>query len=39
MLHNDINPTNVMLSSKTGGTAELIDMGHMSPCFMGNAAV
>lgn len=37
MLHNDINPTNVMLSRKTGGTAELIDMGHMSPCFMGNA--
>ena len=37
LLHNDINPTNVMLSSKTGGTAELIDMGHVSPCFMGNA--
>ena len=35
LLHNDINPTNVMLSSKTGGTAELIDMGHVSPCFMG----
>ena len=35
MLHNDINPTNVMLSSKTGGVAELIDMGHLSPCFMG----
>ncbi len=30
LLHNDINPTNVMLSSKTGGTAELIDMGHIS---------
>ena len=37
LLHNDINPTNVMLSSKTGGVAELIDMGHISPCFMGNA--
>jgi transitional endoplasmic reticulum ATPase len=37
LLHNDINPTNVMLSKKTGGTAELIDMGHLSPCFMGNA--
>ncbi len=35
LLHNDINPTNVMLSSKTGGVAELIDMGHISPCFMG----
>ncbi len=37
LLHNDINPTNVMLSSKTRGTAELIDMGHVSSCFMGNA--
>jgi len=37
LLHNDINPTNVMLSKKTGGVAELIDMGHVSPCFMGNA--
>ena len=37
ILHNDINPTNVMLSSKTRGTAELIDMGHVSTCFMGNA--
>ena len=36
-LHNDINPTNVMLSAKTGGVAELIDMGHISTCFMGNA--
>ena len=35
LLHNDINPTNVMLSSKTRGIAELIDMGHLSPCFMG----
>ena len=37
LLHNDINPTNIMLSKKTGGTAELIDLGHISPCFMGNA--
>ena len=37
LLHNDINPTNVMLSNKTRGTAELIDLGHVSPCFMGNA--
>ena len=37
LLHNDINPTNVMLSSKTGGIAELIDMGHISNCFMGSA--
>ena len=37
LLHNDINPTNVMLSSKTGGTAELIDLGHVSTCFMGSA--
>ena len=37
LLHNDINPTNVMLSGKTGGTAELIDLGHASPCFMGSA--
>ena len=35
LLHNDINPTNVMLSSKTGGVAELIDLGHVSSCFMG----
>ncbi len=34
-LHNDITPTNVMLSSKTGGTAELIDLGHVSAFFMG----
>ena len=37
LLHNDINPTNVMLSSKTRGTAELIDLGHVSNCFMGKA--
>ena len=37
LLHNDINPTNVMLSRKTRATAELIDLGHVSNCFMGNA--
>ncbi len=37
LLHNDITPTNVMLSSRTGGVAELIDMGHVSHPFMGNA--
>ena len=36
LLHNDINPTNVMLSSKIGGEAELIDLGHVSRCFTGN---
>ena len=35
LLHNDINPTNVMLSSKTNGTAELIDLGHISNYVMG----
>ena len=35
LLHNDINPTNVMLSRRTGGTAELIDLAHVSTCFMG----
>jgi len=34
-LHNDITPSNIMLSSKTGGTAELIDLGHVSAGFMG----
>lgn len=28
--HNDITPRNIMLSERTGGTAELIDMGHVS---------
>ena len=30
LFHNDITPRNVMLSEKTGGTAELIDMSHVS---------
>ncbi len=39
IFHNDITPRNIMLSEKTGGTAELIDMSHISngvggsPCF------
>ena len=28
--HNDITPRNIMLSEKTGGVAELIDMSHVS---------
>ena len=28
--HNDITPRNIMLSERTGGTAELIDMSHLS---------
>ena len=35
LLHNDINPTNVMLSSKTAGEAQIIDLGHVSRCFTG----
>ena len=30
LFHNDITPRNVMLSERTGGTAELIDMSHVS---------
>lgn len=30
IFHNDITPRNIMLSEKTGGTAELIDMSHIS---------
>lgn len=30
LFHNDITPRNVMLSERTGGTAELIDMSHIS---------
>lgn len=30
LLHNDITPRNIMLSERTGGTAELIDMSHVS---------
>lgn len=30
LFHNDITPRNIMLSDKTGGTAELIDLSHVS---------
>ena len=30
LFHNDITPRNIMLSEKTGGSAELIDMSHVS---------
>ena len=30
LFHNDITPRNIMLSERTGGTAELIDMSHIS---------
>ena len=30
LFHNDITPRNIMLSERTGGTAELIDMSHVS---------
>lgn len=30
LLHNDITPRNIMLSAKTDGEPELIDMGHVS---------
>ena len=30
IFHNDITPRNIMLSERTGGTAELIDLSHVS---------
>ena len=30
LFHNDITPRNIMLSERTGGIAELIDMSHIS---------
>jgi transitional endoplasmic reticulum ATPase len=30
LFHNDITPRNIMLSEKTGGIAEMIDMSHIS---------
>ena len=30
LFHNDITPRNIMLSERTGGIAELIDMSHVS---------
>ena len=29
--HNDLTPRNIMLSATTGGTPEIIDLGHVSP--------
>lgn len=34
--HNDITPRNIMLSEKTGGTAELIDLSHVSKYIGGS---
>ena len=36
LIHNDITPRNIMLSERTGGTAELIDMSHISK-YVGGA--
>ena len=30
LFHNDITPRNIMLSKRTGGVAEIIDMSHLS---------
>jgi transitional endoplasmic reticulum ATPase len=30
LFHNDITPRNIMLSERTGGVAEIIDMSHLS---------
>ena len=34
--HNDITPRNIMLSEKTGGVAELIDLSHVSKYIGGS---
>lgn len=36
LFHNDITPRNIMLSERTGGTAELIDLSHVSK-YIGGA--
>lgn len=36
LFHNDITPRNIMLSEKTGGVAELIDLSHMSKYIGGS---
>ena len=36
LFHNDITPRNIMLSERTGGTAELIDISHISK-FVGGS--
>ncbi|MBO5540157.1 MAG: AAA family ATPase [Muribaculaceae bacterium] len=35
LMHNDITPRNIMLSAKTDGIPELIDMGHVSGATSG----
>ena len=35
LMHNDITPRNIMLSAKTDGEPELIDMGHVSGATSG----
>ncbi len=35
LMHNDITPRNIMLSAKTDGEPELIDMGHVSSSTSG----
>lgn len=34
--HNDITPRNIMLSERTGGVAEIIDMSHLSRTISGS---
>lgn len=36
LFHNDITPRNIMLSEKTGGVAELIDLSHVSKYIGGS---
>lgn len=36
LFHNDITPRNIMLSEKTGGVAELIDLSHISKYIGGS---
>lgn len=36
--HNDITPRNIMLSATTGGTPEIIDLGHVSTACNGKTA-
>lgn len=36
LFHNDITPRNIMLSERTGGIAELIDMSHLSKYAVGS---
>ena len=36
LFHNDITPQNIMLSERTGGIAELIDMSHVSKYIGGS---